>query len=158
MNVSSQLSALGLSLRALLVALLLLVAPACGKSDEGGSNAKPGEASGQGAAPTPEKAPETEEGLVEWVAKAIDQKSLDMLALAVGAEQMADFRREVERDPNGFWDRGNAWVANVKSGFSVAHRSDGSVKRWKALIKFGNGQSETVVFARVGGKLMFEKL
>ena len=105
-----------------------------------------------------ETVPTTEEGLVEWVADAIARKNLDMLAKAVGQEQMADFRREVKRDPAGFWERGSAWVSNVKSGFSVAHRSDGSVKRWKALIKFGNGQRETVIFARVGGRLMFEKL
>lgn len=137
--------------------VLALGTSGCGKSEEAGATSGKGAEGGE-AATEERKLPETEEGLVEWVAQAIGDKSLPRLTQAIGAELAADFKRDLERDPVGFWERGQAWVDNVKSGFTVAHRSDGSVKRWKALLKFGNGNSETVVFTRDGGRLLFEKL
>lgn len=142
----------------LALSLLLTLSVGLGCEKDGADGSANSGTPGGAAKPAAEQPPQTEEGLVEWVSKSIENKDFERLSKAIGQEQRADFKRDMERDPVGFWDRGKAWVENVKSGFTVAHRSDGSVKRWKALIKFGNGKSETVVFARVGERLMFEKL
>lgn len=148
----------------LVLALALTAAPGCGRSEEGTpTEGAASQAAGPGAASAkddqaPAGHPTTEEGLVEAVARAIAARDIDRLAGLSTPEQAADLRSLHERDPEGFWRRGQRWVTNVRSGLTIAQRSDPKAPRWRALVRFGNGAEETVVFTRVGGKLYFEQL
>jgi len=147
------------------LALALVVGPVgCGKSDDEAAQAEAavqaqggGEASAA-QAQAPQGHPTTEEGLVEAVARAISARDMDRLASLCTPEQAADLRSLQERDPEGFWRRGGRWVKNVESGLTIAQRSDTKAPRWRALVRFGNGAEETVVFTRTNGKLYFEQL
>lgn len=102
--------------------------------------------------------PETEEGLVERVASALEAHDLRALQATAAPELAADLHRLHEADPPTFWRRGQQWVVNVRSGFTVSHRQDTTASSWRVLLKFGNGQEETVTFTRAEGRLVFEAL
>ncbi len=157
---------------ALLLSALLL-ASACGKDEApaeglGGSSDEAAGGSVGGlpaiALPTaPALAPATtpdltEEGLVERVAAALERRDLAALQATAAPELAADLHRLHQADPPTFWRRGQQWVVNVRSGFTVTHRQDTSADSWRVLLKFGNGQEETVTFTRTEGRLVFEAL
>jgi hypothetical protein len=120
-------------------------------------SAEKGEVAGT---PRPAHPPGTEEALVEAVARAIEGRDLVALQATVAPELAAELSRLHGAGVDGFWQRGLRWVDNVRSGFVVTAREepDAAAESWRALLSFGNGQKEAVVFTRVGGKLVFEEI
>lgn len=106
--------------------------------------------------------PETEEALVEALSQAIEAQDFDRVRTYVAPELGADLHRLLGSSPGAqdqFWARGRELVANVKSGFTVAHRQEVTERnQWRVLLRFGNGKEETVVFTKVGKRLVFQDL
>ena len=138
---------------------LAMALAACGGSDDAPRSGSPAAVWPGALGEAPSSAlPDTEEALVEAVGLAIERQDITQLEAASAPELAADLRRMHDRDPQSFWRRGQRWVVNVKTGFKVAHRSDSQQSRWKALLEYGNGLSETVVFTRIDGRILYEQL
>ncbi|MCA9516162.1 MAG: hypothetical protein KC635_14555 [Myxococcales bacterium] len=147
---------------AVLVALATLLVLACGsKSDEAapegaGALAPPSLTAPE--PPPPPRAPETEEELVRAFTTALQARDLPALKKLVVPELGADLERMHTTDADAFWGRGQQWIDNVASGFTIAAKQEGREERWRGLLRFENGNEETVVFARLDDKLLFAEL
>ena len=147
--------------------MLLGVGPSCSKPEQAQAPAvEPASAGVAADALSPprrrpsarESAPVTEEALVNGVADAIEARDLARLRALASPELAADLERLHAEDAALFWQRGQAWVTNTRSGFRIEAEQDNRRDRWRALIRFGNGLEETVVFGRVDKRLCFEQL
>lgn len=146
------------SLRTALVLLLSLgTGAACGGKDEAPADPAPlvVDAAPVVAAPAH---PETEEALVRAFTAALEARDLDAVSALAAPELAADLRRMHDQDAGAFWGRGQSWIDNVKSGFDVRARQEDKTDHWRALLRFENGNEETVQFSRVEGKLVFLEL
>ncbi|PKN58158.1 MAG: hypothetical protein CVU56_07390 [Deltaproteobacteria bacterium HGW-Deltaproteobacteria-14] len=102
--------------------------------------------------------PETEEALVRAFTAALEARDLDAVSALAAPELAADLRRMHGQDADAFWGRGQRWIDNVNSGFDVRARQEDKTDHWRALLRFENGNEETVQFSRVEGKLVFLEL
>jgi len=150
------------ALRFALVLLVTLgIGAACGGKDEPG---EPGVSAGMpivdaaDRAPAPAAHPETEEALVRAFTKALESRDLEALGRLAAPELAADLRRMHGQDAGAFWSRGQRWIENVESGFEIRAKQEDKRDRWRALLRFDNGNEETVQFAEVEGKLVFLEL
>ncbi len=104
--------------------------------------------------------PTTEDGVLQAFTQATEQQDIEavkrMLAPELGAELAAMHAQNTAK----FWARGSDWVKNAKTGITIAARADdaATAKRWRALVRFGNGIEETVEFTRIEGKLVLADL
>lgn len=143
--------------RAVAVALVGLLGACGGKDDAPPAEPALPEPAVQVSA-EPEAHPETEAELVERFTAALERQDLDALGRFVAPELGADLRRMHGEDAGVFWGRGERWVTNVRAGFEIASKQEGRTDRWRALLRFENGEEETVSFGRVDGRLVFFEL
>lgn len=104
--------------------------------------------------------PTTEDGVLQAFTQATEQRDLVALKRVLAPELGAELAVLHDRNPEEFWARGGQWVQNAQTGMSIAARADDAdtAKRWRALVRFGNGVEETVEFTRVDGLLVLADL
>lgn len=104
--------------------------------------------------------PTTEDGVLQAFTQATEQRDLAALKRVLAPELGAELALVHDRNPDEFWARGGEWVKNAQTGMSIAARADDAdtAKRWRALVRFGNGVEETVEFTRVDGLLVLADL
>lgn len=145
-------------LAALLALVVLPVGPAaCGKDEPEASEGAP-EDPARDPAPAKPSHPESEEALVEAVARAIKARRIADLQTLAAPELAADLFQMFQKDAGSFWQRGQTWVDNVASGFVVQERVKNDETTWRALLVFENGARESVTFTKLKGKLVFQSL
>jgi hypothetical protein len=108
------------------------------------------------AAPALPPQPATEDGVLQAFTQSLELRDLAALRRVIVPELGAELTRMHDMNPQEFWNRGGVWVANAKTGMTIATRAEdaGKVARWRALVRFGNGIEETVEFATVDGVLL----
>ncbi len=99
--------------------------------------------------------PSTEEGILQAFTQALELRDLEAMKRVLAPELGAELARMHDANPAEFWNRGGVWVANAKTGMTIATRAEdaGKAARWRALVRFGNGVEETVEFSQVDGVL-----
>lgn len=104
--------------------------------------------------------PTTEDGVLQAFTQATEQRDLAALKRVLAPELGAELALVHDRNPEEFWARGGEWVKNAQTGMSIAARADDAdtAKRWRALVRFGNGIEETVEFTRIDGLLVLADL
>jgi hypothetical protein len=110
----------------------------------------------QGRAPADQITPMgalTEEAVIRLTAEAMSNRDLEGLRDLAAPEQSADLWRLHNEDAGRFWNRARLWVQDVKSGVTIAQRDEDSEDVWRVLVRFGNGNEETMTFTRVRGAL-----
>ena len=102
--------------------------------------------------------PQSEESLIRAFAEAIHRRELTRVKALAAPELAAELELNHDTSPPRFWERGASWVENVRSGISVSASEGDGTTRWRALITFGNGVQERVVFLRTAEGLRFDEL
>jgi len=104
--------------------------------------------------------PTTEDGVLQAFTQATERRDFAALKRVLAPELGAELGLLHDRNPEEFWARGGEWVKNAQTGLSIAARADDAdtARRWRALVRFGNGLEETVEFMRVDGLLVLADL
>ncbi len=150
----------GMRIAATLGALALAASagPQCGGKDEPEASVTTVAADAAPTKPPAPVHPQDEEALVTALADALEGRDLEAIKRLTAPELGADLHRMHAQDAAAFWGRGQKWITNVRAGFSVAVKQEGREDRWRALLEFEGGEEETVIFTKVGGKLVFAEL
>ena len=141
------------------VAVSGLAAPSCGgqEAPPAPPQADPVVVRAPPKPPEPAR-PKDEAALAQAFAAALEARDIDAAAALAAPELAADLRRMHGADAEAFWARGQVFVTNARSGLAVAAKDEAKDDRWRVLLRFGNGEEESVVVGRVEGRLVFAAL